>query len=263
VRRGLVGSREQAQHAIAGGLVLVGGAPAMTAARLVGKGEPVRLLGPAPRFASRGGDKLDAALTRFEVAVRGARALDAGASTGGFTDCLLQRGAGSVTALDVGHGQLHPRLRADARVHTIERANVRNATPEALGGPFGLIVADLSFISLRTVAGVLAHDLAEPGADLVVLVKPQFESGRQEASRGKGVIRDPQIWGRVLEEVRTAFSGAGAAMMGVMVSPLRGAEGNVEFLMHLRVQPAPAGHDPGPRIAAAVAEASAMGDTGG
>src|SRR5439155_14996809 len=136
--------------------------------------EPVEVLGPPPRFVSRGGDKLDAALDRFGVDVAGRRVLDAGASTGGFTDCLLQRGAASVTAVDVGRAQLHERLRADPRVTSLERTDIRSfRTTE----PFPVVVADLSFISLRTVAGALLGDNAASGADVVVLVKPQFEAG--------------------------------------------------------------------------------------
>jgi 23S rRNA (cytidine1920-2'-O)/16S rRNA (cytidine1409-2'-O)-methyltransferase len=196
--------------------------------------EPVRIAGDGPRFVSRGGEKLDAALDRFGVDVVGRSALDAGASTGGFTDCLLQRGAARVVAVDVGHGQLHARLREDPRVDVMERTNVRHLTPTDMGGEvFGLVTADLSFISLRTVAPALVT-LAGPGADLVVLVKPQFEAGRQEASRGRGVIRDASVWDRVLDEVTAAFVSEGTVMMDRMRSPLTGAQGNVEFLVHLR-----------------------------
>ncbi|HET7487110.1 MAG TPA: TlyA family RNA methyltransferase [Acidimicrobiales bacterium] len=231
VRRGLVPSREQAHRRVTEGRVLVGGAPADKPSRLVAAGEPVEVLGPPPRFVGRGGEKLDAALDRFAVPVAGRAALDAGASTGGFTDCLLQRGAASVLAVDVGTGQLHERLRADPRVTVLDRTNVRSLV---LGEPVALVVADLSFISLRVVVPALLGPNAEPGADAVVLVKPQFEAGRAEASKGRGVVRDPGVWRRVLEEVRSAIEGCGAAMMGAMVSPLTGADGNVEFLLHAR-----------------------------
>jgi 23S rRNA (cytidine1920-2'-O)/16S rRNA (cytidine1409-2'-O)-methyltransferase len=194
------------------------------------------VVGPGPRFVGRGGEKLDAAFERFAVPVAGRRALDAGASTGGFTDCLLQRGADEVVAVDVGYGQLHERLRADPRVDVRERTNVRSLDREALGGPVDLVVADLSFISLRTVLPVLVP-LVEPGGDLVVLVKPQFEAGRREAARGSGVIREPEVWRRVLEEVATAAAESGADRMDEMESPLTGADGNVEFLLHLRRTP--------------------------
>ena len=231
VRRGLVSSREQAQQAIEAGRVLVGGAPALKPARMVDGSEAVLVVGPGPRFVSRGGEKLDAALDHFAIDVQGKRALDAGASTGGFTDCLLQRGAATVTAVDVGRAQLHERLRADDRVTALERTDIRAFVADE---PFDVVVADLAFISLRTVAASLLGANAAAGADVVVLVKPQFEAGRAEASRGGGVIRDPEVWARVLDDVCSALEGHGAAMMGAMVSPLRGADGNVEFLFHLR-----------------------------
>jgi 23S rRNA (cytidine1920-2'-O)/16S rRNA (cytidine1409-2'-O)-methyltransferase len=212
----------------------------------------VLVAGDPPRFVSRGGEKLEAALDAFAVDPAGVRALDAGASTGGFTDCLLQRGAARVVAVDVGHGQLHERLRADPRVEVHERRNVRDLVRGDLGEPFALVVADLSFISLRA---VLPHLLGQsgPGADLVLLVKPQFEAGRDEASRGGGVIRDPEVWRRVLEEVVVALGGYGAAIMGAMPSPITGAGGNVEFLVHARAAPA----DPSPFDLAAVVDAAA------
>jgi 23S rRNA (cytidine1920-2'-O)/16S rRNA (cytidine1409-2'-O)-methyltransferase len=237
VRRGLASSRVQAQANIAAGRVTVGGAPADKAARLVGPDQPILLLGPPPRFVGRGGEKLDGALARFALDVSGRRAVDLGASTGGFTDCLLQRGAASVVAVDVGYGQLHERLRADPRVEVHERTNVRDLAPGDLGPLADVLVADLSFISLRTVLPA-ALALAAPGADVVLLVKPQFEAGRREAARGKGVITDPAIWRRVLGEVAAALDGLGAAIMGAMASPLTGADGNVEFLLHARTAPA-------------------------
>ena len=256
MRRGLAPSRQQAQADIAAGRVTVGGAPADKAARLVAPDEPVRVLGPPPRFVGRGGEKLDAALRRFAVDVTGRRAYDLGASTGGFTDCLLQRGAASVVALDVGYGQLHERLRADPRVEVHERTNVRDVHPGDLGDPAQVIVADLSFISLRTVLpGALR--LVTPDADVVLLVKPQFEAGREEAARGKGVITDPAVWRRVLDEVTSALAGLGAAIMGAMASPLTGADGNVEFLLHARPQAPAAPPEAAALLDAALAEAGA------
>ena len=211
--------------------MLVDGAPATKPARLVDPAQALELLGPPPRFVGRGGEKLDAALDRFSLDVSGRRALDAGASTGGFTDCLLQRGACEVVAVDVGYGQLHERLRRDPRVRNLERTNVREVDLDVIGGPVSIVVADLSFISLRTVLPVLVGLGAD---DLVLLVKPQFEAGREDAARGRGVIRDPAIWQRVLGDVRAAAGAQGAAMMGVMPSPITGAQGNVEFLVHLR-----------------------------
>ncbi len=207
----------------------------------------------------RGGEKLDAALERFAVPVEGRRALDAGASTGGFTDCLLQRGAASVVTVDVGYGQLHERLRADPRVEVRERTNVRSLRPDDLGGPVDLAVADLSFISLRTVLPVLVP-LVVPGGDLVVLVKPQFEAGRREAARGAGVVRDPAVWRRVLAEVSDVAAAQGADRMGVMPSPLTGADGNVEFLLHAR-RPSGAPADRPLDVDTAVGEAQARGRT--
>jgi len=257
VRRGMVPSRQQAQELIAAGRVTVGGAPALKAARQVAPDEPLVVVGEPARFVSRGGEKLDAALARFAaVPVAGARALDAGASTGGFTDCLLQRGAVSVVAVDVGYGQLHERLRADPRVEVHDRTNIRQVDPTELGAPFDVVVADLSFISLRLVLDVLLA-ATRPGGDLVLLVKPQFEAGRQAASRGRGVIKDPSVWRTVLESVRDALGERRAAIMDAMVSPLPGAEGNVEFLVHVQA-PSTTGAPPSPPIDldALVAEAT-------
>jgi 23S rRNA (cytidine1920-2'-O)/16S rRNA (cytidine1409-2'-O)-methyltransferase len=230
VRRGLLPSREQARQAVADGRVLVGGAPASKPDRMVDAGEPVVVVGPPPRYVSRGGLKLEAALDRFGIDPHGSRAIDVGSSTGGFTDCLLQRGAVAVVALDVGRNQLHERLRADARVDVREQTNVRHVSPGDVGGPAPLVVADLSFISLRTVLEPLL-ELVASGGRLVALVKPQFEAGRAEASKGRGVITDPLVWRRVLGDLRDDLVSHGAAMMGIMVSPITGADGNVEFLV--------------------------------
>lgn len=214
----------------------------MKPARLVAPDEPIEVLGPGPRFVGRGGEKLDAALDRFGIDPSGRRVIDCGASTGGFTDALLQRGARLVVAVDVGYGQLHERLRADPRVDSHERTTIRGLDPTRVGGPADLVVADLSFISLRTVADDICA-LAARDADLVMLVKPQFEAGRAEASRTRGVITDPEIWRRVLHEVHDTFAQRGATIMGAMTSPLQGADGNVEFLVHLRATGAAAGSD--------------------
>jgi 23S rRNA (cytidine1920-2'-O)/16S rRNA (cytidine1409-2'-O)-methyltransferase len=255
VRRGLAPSRQQAQADIAAGRVTVAGAPADKPARLVGPGEPIHVRGPGPRFVGRGGEKLDAALDRFPVSVEGRRAYDLGASTGGFTDCLLQRGAAAVVAVDVGYGQLHERLRADPRVEVHERTNVRFLQPGDLGPLADIVVADLSFISLRTVLPAVAPLVVDQG-DLVLLVKPQFEAGRAEAARGRGVITDPQVWRRVLGEVAATLVEQGAAIMGAMASPLLGADGNVELLLHARAATAGADHDA--LLDAAVDEAGAL-----
>jgi 23S rRNA (cytidine1920-2'-O)/16S rRNA (cytidine1409-2'-O)-methyltransferase len=236
VRRGLATSRREAAELIAAGRVLVGGAAADKAARLVDPGEPVVVTGPPARFVSRGGEKLDHALTTFGVDVVGRRALDAGASTGGFTDCLLQRGAREVVALDVGHGQLHPRLRADVRVHVIEGFNVRHVAPDDIGGQVDLVVADLSFISLTVVLPALASVLV-PGGEMVLLVKPQFEAGRREASAARGVIVDPEVRARACAGVEEALVRADADVLGWVASPITGARGNQEYLVHAAIRP--------------------------
>jgi len=235
VRRGLATSRTQAREYVESGRVLVGGAPSTKPARQVDAGEAVVLVGERPRFVGRGGEKLAGALAAFALSTDGLRVLDAGASTGGFTDCALQGGAREVVALDVGHGQLHDRLRRDPRVVVLERTNLRHVDPSELG-PFDAVVSDLSFISLTKVMSVLVG-CCEPGGWLVLLVKPQFEAGRREVSRGRGVITDPHEWRGALERVVASAEGLGAEVAGVAVSPLRGAEGNVEFLLHLRRSP--------------------------
>lgn len=227
----MLGSRRQAVDAIAAGRVRVGGSPATAPARMVDPGEAISVVGPPPQFVSRGGEKLAAALEQFAVAVAGCRALDAGASTGGFTDCLLQAGAAHVVAADVGRGQLAWPLREDPRVSVVERTNVRGLTPERIGGLVDLTVADLSFISLTTVAPALAA-CTRFGGDFVFLVKPQFEAGRARVGKG-GVVRDPAVHRAVLREVRDGLALVGLFAVDVMASPLRGADGNVEFLMHL------------------------------
>jgi 23S rRNA (cytidine1920-2'-O)/16S rRNA (cytidine1409-2'-O)-methyltransferase len=213
VRRGLVPTRSQAQEAVAMGRVRVAGRPAPKASTLVDPADPLELVGPGRRFASRGGDKLDAALARFAVDVVRRRCMDAGASTGGFTDCLLVHGAAHVVAVDVGYGQLAWSLRVDDRVTVL------------------LVVADLSFISLRAVVPALAG-VAAGGADLILLVKPQFEAGRADV--GRGVVRDPETWARTIEGVASSCEAAGLGTRGVMASPLTGPAGNVEFLLHAR-----------------------------
>jgi 23S rRNA (cytidine1920-2'-O)/16S rRNA (cytidine1409-2'-O)-methyltransferase len=233
VRRGLAPSRAVAHAAIAEHRVTVGGAVAAKPSRLVAPSDPVELLGPPARYVGRGGEKLDAALRHFAIDVDGCRALDAGASTGGFTDCLLQRGAERVVAVDVGHGQLHPAIRDDPRVVVRERCNVRDLRAEDIGGPVDLVVADLSFISLVPVLPTLLAT-CRPGAPLVLLVKPQFEAGRAEVSRGRGVVRDPAVRAEVQQRIDDALRAAGATIMGWMESPLRGADGNVELFVHAR-----------------------------
>lgn len=239
---------------MAAGRVTVGGAPAPKPARQVDGAESIEVAGPPARFVGRGGHKLEHALDVFDVEVDGARALDAGASTGGFTDCLLQHGATEVLAVDVGRAQLHDRLRRDPRVRVHEQTDVRAFDVGEVGGPVDLVVADLSFISLRAVLDAL-FGAVRPGGDLVLLVKPQFEAGRAEASRGRGVIRDPEVWRSVLEATIGAVLSHGATIMGAVPSPLTGADGNVELLLHVRegvVSPPPPSLDLDALVAAAL-----------
>jgi len=235
VARRLADSRPQAVDLIARGVVLVSGSIADKPARLVSLAEPIEILGDPPRFVSRGGEKLRAALDRFALDPTGLRALDAGASTGGFTDCLLQAGAVQVVAVDVGHGQLHHRLRRHGDVVNFERLDIRNVTLDTVGGvPVDLVVADLSFISATRAVPVIIGEVAVAGAPVVVLVKPQFEAGRVEVSKGRGVIRDPDVHRRTLGEVATALQAAGAVIMGAMPSPITGHSGNIEYLVYGR-----------------------------
>jgi 23S rRNA (cytidine1920-2'-O)/16S rRNA (cytidine1409-2'-O)-methyltransferase len=223
VERGLAESRAQAQA-----LVLAGRVPGYAkAGQQVAEDADLTVTAPA-RFVSRGGEKLDHALDAFGVTVAGRDCLDVGASTGGFTDVLLQRGAARIVAIDVGYGQLHPRIRQDARVTVLERVNVRDLREL----PFApeLVVCDVSFVSVRK-ALPPALALAARGWEAVVLVKPQFEAARGEARRG--VVRDPEVWRRVLREVAREAPAWGAEVIGVVDSGLPGPKGNREFFLHL------------------------------
>ncbi|WP_162941993.1 TlyA family RNA methyltransferase [Desertimonas flava] len=231
VASGAAPSRAAATDLIAAGRVHVNGAVADKPARLVAPSDNVLVAGPPARFVGRGGEKLDAALSHFGVEVTGARYLDCGASTGGFTDCLLQRGAAHVVALDVGHGQLHPKLRDDNRVTVLERTNMRTTDAAAIGGPVDGVVVDVSFISLTAIIPALVG-VCKPGATMVMLVKPQFEAGRAEVSKGRGIITDPAVHERVQAEVGAALEAAGCHVQGWSESPIKGGEGNVEFLVH-------------------------------
>lgn len=233
LRRGLVTSRRRARDLIDANRVTVGGAPALKPARMVSADESIHVAGPPPRFVSRGGLKLDAALVEFGIDVSGSKVLDAGAGTGGFTDCLLQRGASRVVALDVGSGQLHEHLRHDPRVVVVEGVNARTLSAAEVGGEVDLVTADLSFISLGMVIDALLSCVVEDG-ELILLVKPQFEAGKREVDRGQGVVRSPEVWLDVLESVKGAVLQRKASIMGVMPSPVTGAHGNVEFLFHVR-----------------------------
>ncbi len=198
---------------------------------MVAPADPLHVEDPSP-YVGRGAYKLDAALEAFPVAVAGRRAIDVGASTGGFTDRLLQGGAASVVALDVGHGQLHWRLRQDRRVVVVERTNIRTADPEALGAPFDVVVADLSFISLATVASALAS-LGDDSTDWIVLVKPQFEVGKDRVGKG-GVVRDASTRASAIHSAVDALADAGVGAKGIVASPITGAAGNQEYLVWAR-----------------------------
>ena len=235
VRRGLAATVTEAGLAIREGKVAVAGRPAAKAATMVTDAEPIALAPPPRRFVSRGGEKLEGALDRFGLDVSGRQALDAGASTGGFTDCLLTRGAAAVVAVDVGYGQLDWRLRTDRRVTILERTNARDLTPDMLPFAPDLVTADLSFISLASVVPALA-DCAAPAADLVLLVKPQFESDRESVGPG-GVVSDPVAWRSAIERVAAACRSCGLSVRGAMASPLLGPAGNAEFFL-LAARPA-------------------------
>ncbi|MEO8475518.1 MAG: TlyA family RNA methyltransferase [Actinomycetota bacterium] len=255
VRRGLAGSRAEAQDVVRAGLVTVGGTPATKAATMVAEDVAVDLVRPTRRFVSRGGDKLDAALDRFGIDPAGLECLDAGASTGGFTHRLLQGGAAHVTAVDVGYGQLAWALRNDDRVTVLERTNVRMLGSADLRAAPELVVADLSFISIRSVIAALA-EVSSPAAVFVVLVKPQFEARPADVARG-GVVRDPGVWRRVLGDVVDAFAAATVAPQDLMTSPVIGPAGNVEFFLHGRRGGSPRPID----LDVVVAEAAEVGSS--
>ncbi|HSZ47187.1 MAG TPA: TlyA family RNA methyltransferase [Streptosporangiaceae bacterium] len=234
VRRGLARSREQAAELIAAGRVMVDGQAAAKPASQVGVGAAIIIetVSDEPEYASRGGRKLAGALAAFpDLAVTGRRCLDAGASTGGFTDVLLRSGAAHVVAVDVGYGQLAWSLQTDPRVTVLDRVNVRHLKPEQVAPPPDLVVADLSFISLTLVLPALIG-CAAPEADFVLMVKPQFEVGKNRV--GDGVVRDPELRVEAVRAVAAAAGDAGLGVRGVTASPLPGPSGNVEFFLWLR-----------------------------
>ncbi|MEV7970630.1 TlyA family RNA methyltransferase [Sphaerisporangium sp. NPDC088356] len=242
VRRGLARSREQAADLITGGRVSVGGRTAAKAATQVDTASAIVVAEAAegPDYVSRGAHKLLGAIEAFGprgLGVEGRRCLDAGASTGGFTDVLLRAGVAHVLAVDVGYGQLAWPLRTDERVTVMERVNVRDLTPEMVGEPPTLVVGDLSFISLRLVLPALTA-CAAPEADFVMLVKPQFEVGKERVGAG-GVVRDPVLRAGAVRDVARAASELGLAVRGVTASPLPGPSGNVEYLIWLGKGPGP------------------------
>jgi 23S rRNA (cytidine1920-2'-O)/16S rRNA (cytidine1409-2'-O)-methyltransferase len=230
VERGLVESREKAQRLILAGSVFVDSQRAAKPGSLVSGDAGIRVAEPMP-YVSRGGFKLAAALDRFSIDVRGNTCLDVGASTGGFTDCLLQRGAARVIALDVGHGQLDWKLRNDPRVTVVEETNARYLRPADIGGPVDLVTCDVSFISATLILPALPA-LMTPAAAIVVLVKPQFEAGRGAVGKG-GIVRDAALHKAACDKVAAA-AGALGFLVSIMESPIAGAEGNREFLLYAR-----------------------------
>ena len=236
VERGLFDSREKARRAVMAGLVSVGGRRVDKPGTAVAADALFAVAGPAEPFVSRGGRKLAAALDHFGLDPRELRCLDVGASTGGFTDCLLQRGASHVTALDVGRGLIDARLRADPRVTVVERVNARHLAADDLGAPFDVVVVDVSFISVVKVAPALLPHLV-PGGRLLVLVKPQFEVGRGGVGKG-GLVRDEELRRRVVAERADELAALGLALVGTVDSAVPGAEGNVEaFALLVREVP--------------------------
>jgi 23S rRNA (cytidine1920-2'-O)/16S rRNA (cytidine1409-2'-O)-methyltransferase len=236
VERGLVATRERARALILAGQVRVNGQPATKAGHTIQPDEVVTLDAPDHPYVGRGGVKLAHGLDAFGISPAGRLALDIGASTGGFTDALLQRGAAKVVAVDVGHGQLDWKLRSDPRVVVLERQNARTLTAQQLPDDarrFDLITIDVSFISLRQILPVLPP-LLQPGGDVVALVKPQFEAGRAEVGKG-GIVRDEGVHQRVVDEVTSAALALGLQRSDVVESPITGMEGNREFLLHLRL----------------------------
>jgi 23S rRNA (cytidine1920-2'-O)/16S rRNA (cytidine1409-2'-O)-methyltransferase len=238
VQRGLVDSADAARVLIDEGVVLANGSVVLTHSRQVAPSDEL-LVKVVDQFVSRGGIKLDAALTAFNIDVSDQRALDAGSSTGGFTDCLLQRGVAEVVAIDVGKSQMHERVATNHRVVVIDAFNVRQLEDDVLDLPvslrneFDLVVADLSFISLKSVSRALTARLSQSGS-LVVLVKPQFEATKLEVDKSQGVIADQAVRDRVIGEVNESFADQGWAVHGLIESPIHGAEGNVEYLVWYR-----------------------------
>lgn len=228
VARGTFSCRDDVLRAVVAGEVLVDDVPATSAAQKVAPEADVRLR-RRRRYVSRGGDKLKGAIDGFGLDVAGARCIDVGSSTGGFTDCLLQEGAARVACVDVNYGQLAWEVRRDPRVDVFERTNIKTADPASLGAPFDLIVIDVSFIGLASLAPTLAS-LSRPGTGLVALVKPQFESRRGETDRG--VVRDAAVRMRTVEEVKAALAENGFETKGVIPSPIKGPSGNIEYLLY-------------------------------
>jgi 23S rRNA (cytidine1920-2'-O)/16S rRNA (cytidine1409-2'-O)-methyltransferase len=228
--RGLAESREKAQAMIFAGQVLVNSQKIDKAGALVPDDAEIRILGEMLRYVSRGGLKLEKALHEFQVSVEGRVVLDIGASTGGFTDCLLQHGCAKVYAVDVGYGQLAWKLRQDPRVVVIERTNIRTLGPQLVPEPADIAVVDVSFISLEKVIPAVLK-LLKPNSEIIALIKPQFEAGKESVGKG-GIVRDQPARIAAVEKVSECIRGLGLDIRGVIPSPITGQDGNVEFLIH-------------------------------
>ncbi|MBX3204579.1 MAG: TlyA family RNA methyltransferase [Labilithrix sp.] len=233
VARALAPTRARAQALILAGKVYAGETRIDKAGSMLAEDAPIAVRGDDHPYVSRGGVKLAGALDAFGVDPKGKRCLDLGASTGGFTDCLLQRGAASVAAVDVGYGQLAHSLRIDPRVLVLERTNAKTLEPEQIGGACDLVVVDASFIGLGKLASAIAKN-TRPGGELVALVKPQFEVGRDEASRTRGVVRDPELRARAIEAAIADVREAGFEIRGSADCVIAGPKGNLEAFVHAR-----------------------------
>ena len=231
VQRGLCQSRERAKVMIMEGLVYVNGQKSDKAGTQVKEDDSIEVRGENLKYVSRGGKKLEKAMESFPIDLNGGICMDIGASTGGFTDCMLQNGAAKVYSVDVGYGQLAWSLRTDERVVNLERTNIRYLTEEQVPEKLDFISVDVSFISLTLVLPV-AYRFLKDGRSMVCLVKPQFEAGRENVGK-KGVVRDPKIHEMVIEKVADFAQGLGFAVLGLDFSPIKGPEGNIEYLLHL------------------------------
>lgn len=248
--KGLCPSRERAKTAIMEGIVYIAGQKAGKAGDMVDENAELEVRGNDNAFVSRGGKKIEKALNYFAIDPSGLTVMDVGASTGGFTDCLLQQGASKVFAIDVGYGQLAWKIRSDPRVVVMERTNIRYVTPEDLGEPLDLSVVDVSFISLKIVLPAI-QKLLKPTGQVLCLIKPQFEAGKENVGK-KGVVRDPAVHADVLQNFLTLADSLHFTVRNLTFSPVKGPEGNIEFLAHLSMQP---GQAQIPDVAALVAQA--------
>jgi 23S rRNA (cytidine1920-2'-O)/16S rRNA (cytidine1409-2'-O)-methyltransferase len=230
VERGLIESRERAQATIFAGQVLANEQKVDKAGALVPEDAVIRILGETLPYVSRGGLKLERALNEFRILVQDKTALDVGASTGGFTDCLLQHGCTKIYAVDVGYGQMAWKIRQDPRVVVIERANIRQLDPSLIPEPVDIAVIDVSFISLEKVIPAILQFL-KPGAEIIALIKPQFEVGREQVGKG-GIVRDETARTAAVDRITAFVLGQGCEVKGVIPTPITGQDGNVEFLIH-------------------------------